>query len=29
VALRRLRIGTDRDGDRTVTVFDVGMVHTH
>ena len=28
VALRRLRIGTDRDGQRTVKVFDVGLVHT-
>jgi hypothetical protein len=28
VALRRLRIGTDGDGDRTVKVFDVGLVHT-
>ncbi|MDF2966271.1 MAG: hypothetical protein K0Q93_49 [Nocardioidaceae bacterium] len=27
-ALRRVRIGTAPDGDRTVRVFDVGLVHT-
>ena len=28
-SLRKVRIGTDRSGDRTVKVFDVGLIHTH
>ena len=28
-ALRKIKIGTNDEGDRTVKVFDVGLIHTH